>query len=139
MKGDFSQWRFDASENINALLHQQGRVLNDADLTESGRIQLDWNDRTARDLVGRELAAVPADQPAGFKVTAAKVDGEFVRLVVQTGRIWADGLHLFLSNGSDSAVERLGSYLGPPVQNSAETTATIDDTTRDAVILEVWR
>src|SRR4051794_33488643 len=96
MNCHFSLWRFDALYNINDLLHQQGRVLNEADLTEAGRVQLSWDDRTARDVIGADVAAVPAEDSAGFKITAAKVDGANVRLAVQTGRIWADGIHAFL-------------------------------------------
>ena len=31
MKGDFSKWAFEPTDNYSGVLHQQGRVLLDAD------------------------------------------------------------------------------------------------------------
>ena len=95
MKGDFSTWKFRPRENLNGVLHQQGRVMRDADLTESDMIALDWQDRAARDIIGAGVCAVPTTEPDGFAIAAARVinggGGPFIQVSVQPGRAWADG------------------------------------------------
>lgn len=131
MKGDFSQLRFDPRENISALLHQQGRVLSDADITEAARVQLDWDDRTARDVIGKGVAAVPADETAGFQVIAIdKNPPGALTATVQPGRIWADGLHAYLNEAAP--VKRTASFIGT-------IPATFNPGDRDAILLKVWR
>jgi len=77
MKGDFSVLNFDPLENtrgvadpsdgvlrnLGAVLHQQGRLMSDADLTEGQLLGLGWQDQAARDVIGADVCAVPADEP----------------------------------------------------------------------------
>jgi len=137
MQGDFSSWRFDRRDNDQAVLFQQGRVILDADLTAAERIALEWRGQTARDVIGRGVAAAPAADAAGFAVLAAARDGEAVRLALRPGRIWADGLHVHLPGDPATPVERLAPYYTPPLAAAAASAAGIADGTRDAVILEV--
>src|SRR5512145_2353990 len=107
MQGDFSVFHFDPHENdrgvaqavngvlrnINGVLHQQGRVMRDADLTEGELIELAWEGQAGRDIIGSGVAAVPASEPNGFKIESAFVveDGK-VHVTVRPGRAWADGI-----------------------------------------------
>lgn len=134
MKGDFSNWRFNPLANDQGLLFQQGRVTLDSDLTEAGLIDLVWRTQAGRDIIGANLAAVPADAPQGWRVSAARVQGDTVRVTLQPGRIWADGQLLYLPG--DGAVERIATYLPPPANPAGTGVAGIGAGTRDAVILE---
>src|SRR5437660_4638712 len=127
MQGDFSVLYFDPHQNdrgvtppingvlrnVNGVLYQQGRVTRDADLTESELIALGWESQAGRDIIGAGVAAVPATEPNGFKVDSAQVTGTEVRLMVQPGRIWSDGILTRLAGTQASpaaAVERRASY-----------------------------
>ena len=82
MQGDFSVLNFDPHEharavdapelgvlrNANGVLHQQGRVTTDADLTEGQLLQLAWSGQAGRDIIGAGVCAVPATEPEGFRV-----------------------------------------------------------------------
>jgi Family of unknown function (DUF6519) len=155
MKGDFSVLNFDPHEhdrgvtqpkdgvlrNVNGVLQQQGRVMLDADLAEGELIDLGWEAQAARDIIGAGVAAVPATQPDGFKVESAAVVGGDVHVTVRPGRAWADGLLTRLAGDAvapAAPVERLATYVGPPIASPAPTPASIDDGVRDAVVLEVW-
>src|SRR5215510_10326657 len=106
MQGDFSILSFDPYQhkrgvqpkqngvlrNVHGVLHQQGRVTLDADLTEGELLDLGWQAQAGQDIIGARIAAVPADQPDGFKVDAAIVTGNDVVLKVRPGRVWADGI-----------------------------------------------
>jgi Family of unknown function (DUF6519)/Right handed beta helix region len=147
MKGDFSQWRpFDPNENFNGVLHQQGRVLTDPDWNEQTRIDQHWRDRAALDVIGAGVAAVPLDEPNGFKVESAAVVNtagvKSVELKVRPGHAWAGGPLVYLGgeppNLSDP-VKRVATYLEPPIQNPSADPGTISAAVRDAVILEVSR
>ncbi len=94
MKGDFSRVPHERTHNFAGVLHQQGRVLLDADWNAQTAITTRWEDTAGRDIIGAGVAAVPADQPDGFKiVTAAHAGGTTdVQLTVKPGRAWADGL-----------------------------------------------
>lgn len=141
MKGDFSKWDFDRKRNFNGVLHQQGRVLLDSDWNAQTRITNNWQDQAGSDIIGPSVAAIPADKPDGFKVKSAEIvheDGEDkVRIVVNSGIAWADGLLVYLNEGID--VSRIATYLQPPIQDPPFDESTIDEGVRDAVILEVWR
>src|SRR5262245_32890299 len=154
MKGDFSRLHFDPREhergvtpasdgvlrNVNGVLHQQGRVMSDTDLTEGELLELGWARQAGQDIIGRRVCAVPADEPQGFRVAAAFVGGGEVHVAVQPGRAWADGILTRLPGmaGDPTApVERRATYLGPPLADPQPTAATIGDGVRDAVILEV--
>ncbi len=138
MRGDFSIWRDERRQNFNGVLHQQGRVLLDADWNAQTVITNDWEDTAARDIIGSGVAAVSADVPDSFKVRAAAVaaGGLDLDLTVSPGRVWADGLLAYLDASAD--VHRLATYLSPPIADPAGS-APGTAGTRDAVVLEVWR
>jgi hypothetical protein len=52
------------------------------------------------------------------------------------GRIWADGLHLYLAGSAPVDVPT--TYLAPPLQTPQADVASIAAGVRDAVVLEVW-
>lgn len=154
MQGDFSQLNFDPHEhergvnppadgvlrNVSGVLHQQGRVSTDADLTEGELLELGWNGQAGRDIVGAGVCAVPVAEPDGFRVDAAAViDGE-VHVMLRPGRAWADGILARLAGVAPdptAAVERHAAYFGPPLSQPLPTPGQIDDGVRDAVVLEV--
>jgi hypothetical protein len=136
MKGDFSQWMFNPTDNFAGVLHQQGRVLLDKDWNDQTQINRYWQETTAQDVIGGGMAAVPATAPDAFKVTHAQVVGTDVNLTLLPGRIWADGLLVHLDG--TAPVNRTATYLQPPIQDPPGTVATIAAGVRDAVILEVW-
>ena len=154
MKGDFSVLNFDPLEqargvatpadgvlrNLGAVLYQQGRVMTDADQTDGELLDLGWQGEAARDVIGADVCAVPADAPEGFRVTAAQVIGGEVHVSLHPGRCWADGILTRLAGNlpnADTPVARRASYFGPPIANPAPTPTTLGDNVRDAVILEV--
>jgi hypothetical protein len=154
MHGDFSVLRFDPREhqrgvsppgrgvlrNVNGVLHQQGRVMSDADLTEGELLELAWDGQAGRDVIGEAVAAVPATSPEGFTIAAAFVAGSDVHVSVRPGRAWADGILTRLAGDSAdpaAAVERRATYFGPPIADPAPSPASIGDNVRDAVVLEV--
>src|SRR5262245_12324533 len=106
MKGDFSVLNFDPLEptrgiaapadgvlrNLGAVLHQQGRVMSDADLTEGQLLGLGWQDQAARDVIGADVCAVPADAPDAFRVASAQVVTGTVQVSLHPGHCWADGI-----------------------------------------------
>jgi hypothetical protein len=136
MKGDFSRWHYDPAANYSGVLHQQGRVRTDVDDNDALRIDAHWRETAARDAFG-DGAMVPADAADSFKVVAAKVVGGKVSISLNPGRVWADGVLLYLSGTKplDAAV----SYLAPPQQAPQASVASIDPGIRDAVVLEVWQ
>lgn len=140
MKGDFSSWHFDPLRNDQGLLFQQGRVMRDADLTEAELIDLHWRSQAARDVIGAGVAAVPAAEPGGFRITRARVDSGNVSVSVLPGRVWADGVLTHLEGdpaAPGAAVERAALYLAPPLNPAGTTAAGIGAGVRDAVILEL--
>jgi len=136
MRGDFSIWRDERRQNFNGVLHQQGRVLLDADWNAQTVITNDWEDTAARDIIGAGVAGVPADAPNSFKIRAAAVAAGGLDLTVSPGRVWADGLLAYLDANAD--VHRLATYLEPPIA-TLPGSAPGASGTRDAVVLEVWR
>src|SRR5271154_2350694 len=101
VRGDFSRWQFKPRDNFNGILPQQGKLLIDADGLAQTRIANHWNQTAARDWVG-PVAAVPADEPASFQISAATINADgTVSLAVGTGHAWADGLLVQL--GDDTA------------------------------------
>jgi hypothetical protein len=154
MKGDFSKLHFDPHEhdrgvspashgllrNISGVLHQQGRVMSDVDLTEGELIELGWEGQAGQDIIGAGICAVPYSQPDSFRIESAFVSGSEVHVTVRPGRAWADGILTRLAGtlaAPLAAVERLASYLGPPIAVPQPLPATIGNDVRDAVILEV--
>lgn len=146
MKGDFSHWQFDPTENFNGVLQQQGRVLLDRDWNDQARITQHWQDRGGGDIIGARLAAVPVEAPDGFKIVQAVVAGaspnQRVELQVLPGRVWADGLLCYLPGASaapNAPVVRVATYLQPPIDDTPGSIATIAAGVRDIVVLEVSR
>lgn len=140
MKGDFSNWRFDAMEGFQGVLYQQGRLISDTDLTEAELQALMWRLTAGRDIIGANVAAVPAAEPNGYKVLNAAVDGDTVLVELDPGRIWADGLHLRLADdpaNPGAPVLRRASYLPTPHNPAGTGTGDIGDGVRDAIILEL--
>ncbi len=140
MKGDFSTWRSDPTDDHLGVLYQQGRLISDADLTEGEILALLWRVTAGRDIIGANVAAVPGEHPDGYRVLSAAVDGSSVLVGIHPGRIWADGLHLVLQpdpNNPGSPVVRRAHYMPPPHNPAGTSTADIAGGTRDAVILEV--
>jgi len=144
MKGDFSKWRFDPSDNFTGVLQQQGKVMLDSDWNEHTRINTHWQDQAGQDAIGPAVAAVPTGAPDGFKVEAARVVAGVVEVDLIPGRVWADGILVNLPPADPTApiapVTRTATYLQPPIQDPAATPPTAADAgVRDAVILEIWR
>jgi hypothetical protein len=152
MQGDFSVFHFDPHEqergvdspelgvlrNINGVLHQQGRVMTDADLTEGELLELVWNGQAGRDIIGAGICAVPAAEPQSFRVESASASGGEVIIIVRSGRAWIDGILTRLAATAPSApVKRRARYFGPPLANSQPQPSSIGNDTRDAVVLEV--
>ena len=145
MRGDFSAWNKDTSRNFRGTLHQQGRVLLDRDWNAQTDIMGEWQQRAARDAFGAGVAAVPADEPLSFKITKAEITGGQVKVSLNKGRVWADGLLVDLPKDKEppvlpSGVDaiRTASYLGPPIQAAPLPGAVPATGDRDAVILETW-
>jgi hypothetical protein len=148
MQGDFSKLNFEPHEhergvstpdqgllrNLAGVLHQQGRVTTDADLSESQLLELAWAGQAGRDIIGAGVCAVPASEPQGFHVEVAQeVDGA-VQVQLRPGRAWVDGILTRLAGAADAPLDlvtRQATYLG------ATTPSDINDDVRDAVILEV--
>lgn len=142
MKGDFSRWDKLHNQNFAAVLHQQGRVLLDRDWNDQARLDMRWQERAGRDIIGSRVLAVPADHPGSFMVTHAAVTGGVVRLDVQPGYAWADGLAVSLVEdplAPGAPVSRQADYLGLPFQNPPVDPDSLGAGSRDAVVLEVWR
>jgi hypothetical protein len=142
MRGDFSSWRDEHKQNFVGVLHQQGRVLLDADWNAQTELTNDWQDTAGMDIIGAGVAAVPSDRPNSFQITGAEVKTlpDRVELTVTPGRLWADGL-LYRLEGPVAGVKRTALYLESPIQDPTAGFPTIAGTppTRDAVVLEVWR
>jgi hypothetical protein len=135
MKGDFSRFELDPREDHQGVLMQQGRVVTDADWNDREAIDVRWRLTAGRDIIGANLAAVPASQPDGCQVLSASVNGDLVDLELGAGRIWADGLHTILAG--ETPVARVAAYLPAPHNPAGTSTASIVAGVRDAVVLEV--
>jgi Family of unknown function (DUF6519) len=137
MKGDFSKWQFDKTDNFNGVLHQQGKVLLDSDWNAQTTIETDWQETAGQDVIGTGVAAVPADAVDSFKVSSAIGIGNQATLTLLPGHAWVDGLLTYLkADASKTTASRLATYLEPPIQ-PIPSNPNVGD--RDAVILEVWR
>src|SRR5262249_51380156 len=127
-------------DNLIAPVDQQGRVLSDRDGNARTALATRWGDEAARSAFGAGIAAVPSYAPHGFEVVQAALNAGVVRLDVDPGLVWADGLLAYLV-GDPSAptapVRRIATPLGPPLQPVPQTTGAPG--TRDAVVLELWR
>lgn len=137
MRGDFSAWNKDRSQNFRGTLHQQGRVLLDRDWNAQTEIFGEWQETAARDAFGAGVAAVPADAPNSFKVTKVEKKAgppAFIEVSLNKGRIWADGLLAELT----ADIVRRADYFPLPVPPANPADAVPNAAIRDAVILETW-
>lgn len=137
MRGDFSAWNKDRSQNFRGTLHQQGRVLLDRDWNAQTEIFGEWQETAARDAFGAGVAAVPADAPNSFKVTKVEKKAgppAFIEVSLNKGRIWADGLLAELT----ADIVRRSDYFPLPVPPANPADAVPNPAIRDAVILETW-
>ena len=145
MRGDFSAWNKDRAHNFRGVLHQQGRVLLDRDWNAQTEIVGEWQETAARDAFGAGVAAIPSDEPLSFKVTKAEIIAGEVKLSLNKGHVWADGLLALLVRDDEppalpAGVDaiRTARYFGPPIQAVPLPTASPAVGDRDAVILETW-
>jgi hypothetical protein len=134
MKGDFSFLPFETEPHYSGVLHQQGRVLLDRDWNEAAAIAAHWRSAVGRDSFGEGVLAVPAAGIGAFKVLGASSDGSVVKIKLDAGRAWADGLSLTL----DTPASFAASYFAPPFQTPQAQPSTIADGIRDLVVLDVW-
>ncbi|MGE6736827.1 DUF6519 domain-containing protein, partial [Streptomyces sp. NPDC059900] len=67
MKGDFSRRTHDPRKHYSAVLHEQGRVLTDADFDEEHQIVTGAHETAVADLAGARGVPMGA---AGFEVTS---------------------------------------------------------------------
>jgi hypothetical protein len=125
MKGDFSRLEYNASDNDTGVMHQQGRVLTDQDWNAADQINRHLRQQLGRDAIGAHVAAVPSEYRDSLKVTGASSDGSVVKVEVNPGQVWVDGLHLIVAPGA-------------PVQATYVTPPSAEANPHDAVILEVW-
>lgn len=109
MKGDFSRDSFDPRRGYQALLHQQGRAVLDADLNEQVASQLHLLRRMALDLIGPHGG--PAGD-AGFEIMLA----ESGTVLIGPGRYYAGGV--MVEN------ERLIAYDAQPFRRIGDATPT---------------
>lgn len=145
MRGDFSALKKERSHNFRGTLHQQGRVLLDRDWNAQTEIMGEWQETSARDAFGADVAAVPADVPESFKVTSAEITSSGVRVSLKRGHVWADGLLVELGKDDEPPplppgvdAVRTATYLGPPLQPTPGPEALPSVGDHDAVILETW-
>lgn len=131
MRGDFSAWNKDGSQNFRGTLHQQGRVLLDRDWNAQTEIFNAWQQTAGRDAFGAGVAAVPAELSQSFKVTEARIEAGAVKISANKGRVWADGL---LVESAQDILNRVATYLNQP----AGTLPIPANKPLDAVVLETW-
>ncbi|MEO7232692.1 MAG: DUF6519 domain-containing protein [Polaromonas sp.] len=134
MKGDFSFLPFDTEPHYSGVLHQQGRVLLDRDWNEAAAIAAGWRAAAGRDTFGEGVLAVPIASIKAFKVLSASTDGTGVKVELNAGRAWADGLSLVLDQTSTFTA----TYFAPPFLTPQATPASIAAGVRDLVVLDVW-
>jgi len=134
MKGDFSKLDFDPADNFTGVLYQQGRVFVDTDGTAETQIETHLRTTLARDAIGPDVAAVPAEAPDALKVVEAEATATGVTVTVMPGRLWADGVPLLVPGTTD--VELTAPYLPAPFHSVPP--GAIGAATKDAVVLEVW-
>lgn len=134
MKGDFSKLDFNPADNYTGVLYQQGRVFVDTDGTAETLIESHLRTTLAKDAIGANVAAVPAESPDSLKVVQAQAAASGVTVTVKPGRVWADGVPLTLPGTAD--VSLMAPYLPAPFHTSPP--GAIAAGTKDAVVLEVW-
>ncbi|MCB1852636.1 MAG: hypothetical protein KDI83_17965 [Gammaproteobacteria bacterium] len=137
MKGDFSNLYFRPGDNYSGTLQQQGRVFSDQDANAADVIARHLRQLLGRDIIGPGVAGVPSDQTESVQVLTAESDGSNdVRLTLSPGRVWVDGLHLYVAD--EGPISRTATYFGPPIAAPTPQVDEIDAGVRDAVVLECW-
>ena len=136
MKGDLSQYRFRAAANFTGTLFQQGRAFSDQDGNAADAIGRHLRHLLGRDTIGPGVAAVPQENPDSLRVLQASSDGNQVTVQVNPGRLWIDGLHVYVPG--TGPLDWVADYFGPPIASPAPTAAEIAAGVRDAVVLECW-
>jgi hypothetical protein len=136
MKGDFSKLDYVAGENFTGVWHQQGRVLTDQDWNAATQIGAHLRELIGQDAFGQDTVAVPAAARDSLRVNEVASDGSVVRVTLEPGRGWLDGLHLYL--GDRDPLTLTARYLGPPIATPQPDAGSIAGGERDAVVLEVW-
>jgi hypothetical protein len=136
MKGDFSRLQFRPTDNFTGTLFQQGRVFSDQDGNAADSIGRHLRQLVGRDSIGPDLAGIPADRPDALQVLSAATDGTQVTVTMNPGRVWVDGLHLYVPGSAP--LTRTATYLGPPLASPRPSAAEIAAGVRDVLILEVW-
>ena len=97
MKGDFSRWLNKEKSNYVGVLHQQGRVLLDSDWNDEVLFKTSWQDQSGLDIVGHDVAAVPAHLYDHFKITdLPDITNDQVELKITPGKLWVDGIPIYL-------------------------------------------
>jgi hypothetical protein len=124
MKGDFSRRTHDPHKHYSAVLHEQGRLLTDADFDEEHRILTAAHETAVADLVGGCGAPIGDD---GFAVTSP--DGR--NLALSPGRFYVDGI--LVVNDADAPVP----YVAQPDRDTGQI-AWPPGTGSYAVYLDVW-
>lgn len=108
MNGDFSTLRFDSKKRFAKVMHQQGRVMTDADLNEASAIAAYFDETERIDVIGQ--SGTPAHD-AAFLI--AKPDGSpagatpWAQLSLTTGRYYVDGKMVELFPNSDGSLPLL--------------------------------
>ncbi len=134
MKGDFSKLDFDPADNYTGVLYQQGRVFVDTDGVAETLIDGHLRTTLAQDTIGADVVAVPAEVADSLKVIEAEATATEVKVTVKPGRVWADGVPLFIPGTAD--IELIAPYLPAPFHPTPPD--AIDVGKKDAVVLEVW-
>lgn len=137
MKGDLSQYSFRASANFTGTLFQQGRAFSDQDGNAADAIGRHLRQLLGRDTIGPGVAAVPQEEKESLKILQAASDGTQVTVQLNPGRLWIDGLHIYVTG--PGPLDRIAEYFGPPIASPAPTAAEIAAGVRDAVVLECWQ
>ena len=105
MKGDLSQYRFRASDNFTGTLFQQGRAFSDQDGNSADAIGRHLRQLLGRDAIGPGVAAVPHEEAESLKILEAESDGTQVTVTLNPGRVWVDGLHLYVPGSAPLALD----------------------------------
>ena len=109
MQGDFSRLTFDRKKHYSAVLHQQGRVLLDADLNEEHAIQEYLERVEATDVIGH--SGTPKSEP-GFGLSTP----DFKHLKIGPGRYYVRGT--LIENEADvDYTAQLDLPSPPPIAN----------------------
>lgn len=136
MKGDLSQYGFRAAANFTGTLFQQGRAFSDQDGNAADAIGRHLRQLLGRDTIGPGVVAVPKEQKDSLKILQATSDGAAVSVQLEPGRVWVDGLHVYVPG--PGPLDWTADYFGPPIASPAPTAADIAAGVRDAVVLECW-